>query len=146
MNQQKDVLISNHLLHLLYGGWFPLLFVFPSATSLISSVARDIQINFILFQSACWAMAKSWLDFQVDVELTRLQPGEGDHFKNFEEAINRSPEFVDGVSQPTAGPDSWPLQVVNQQPRHLSALLQKLHSRYSCSPVSLQVFLLYFLI
>nr|XP_016436116.1 PREDICTED: nuclear pore complex protein NUP107-like [Nicotiana tabacum] len=128
LNQQKDVLISNHLLHLLYGGWFPLLFVFPSATSLISSVARDIQINFILFQSACWAMAKSWLDFQVDVELTRLQPGEGDHFKNFEEAINRSPEFVDGVSQPTAGPDSWPLQVVNQQPRHLSALLQKLHS------------------
>ncbi|XP_075087245.1 nuclear pore complex protein NUP107 isoform X1 [Nicotiana tabacum] len=80
------------------------------------------------WESACWAMAKSWLDFQVDVELTRLQPGEGDHFKNFEEAINRSPEFVNGVSQPTAGPDSWPLQVVNQQPRHLSALLQKLHS------------------
>ncbi|MCD7455898.1 hypothetical protein HAX54_030051 [Datura stramonium] len=80
------------------------------------------------WESACWAMAKSWLDFQVDVELARLQPGGRDHLKNFEEAINRSPEFADGSSQPTVGPDSWPLQVVNQQPRHLSALLQKLHS------------------
>ncbi|XP_059287658.1 nuclear pore complex protein NUP107 isoform X1 [Lycium ferocissimum] len=80
------------------------------------------------WESACWAMAKSWLDFQVDVELARLQPGGREHFKSFEEAINRSPDFEDGASQPTVGPDSWPLQVVNQQPRHLSALLQKLHS------------------
>ncbi|XP_015061459.1 nuclear pore complex protein NUP107 [Solanum pennellii] len=78
------------------------------------------------WESACWAMAKSWLDFQVDVELARLQPGGNDHFKNFEEAI--SPDFADGASQPAVGPDSWPLQVVNQQPRHLSAVLQKLHS------------------
>ncbi|XP_055836323.1 nuclear pore complex protein NUP107 [Solanum dulcamara] len=78
------------------------------------------------WESACWAMAKSWLDFQVDMELARLQPGGRDHFKNFEEAI--SPDFADGASQPAVGPDSWPLQVVNQQPRHLSALLQKLHS------------------
>ncbi|KAK4726467.1 hypothetical protein R3W88_031384 [Solanum pinnatisectum] len=78
------------------------------------------------WESACWAMAKSWLDFHVDVELARLQPGGSDHFKNFEEAIN--PDFADGASQPAVGPDSWPLQVVNQQPRHLSALLQKLHS------------------
>ncbi|KAJ8539332.1 hypothetical protein K7X08_013584 [Anisodus acutangulus] len=80
------------------------------------------------WESACWAMAKSWLDFQVDVELARLQPGGREHFKNFEEAINRSPDSVDGAYQPTVGPDSWPLQVVNQQPRHLPALLQKLHS------------------
>ncbi|KAJ8560909.1 hypothetical protein K7X08_027099 [Anisodus acutangulus] len=80
------------------------------------------------WESACWAMAKSWLYFQVDVELARLQPGGREQFKNFEEAINRSPDFVDGASQPTVGPDSWPLQVVNQQPRQLSALLQKLHS------------------
>lgn len=78
------------------------------------------------WESACWAMAKSWLDFQVDMELARLQPGGRDHFKNFEEAI--SPDFADGASQPAVGSDSWPLQVMNQQPRHLSALLQKLHS------------------
>ncbi|KAL7234868.1 hypothetical protein ACSBR1_018352 [Camellia fascicularis] len=53
------------------------------------------------WESACWAMAKSWLDVQVDLELARLQP---------------------------VGPENWPLQVLNQQPRHLSALLQKLHS------------------
>ncbi|KAA8541609.1 hypothetical protein F0562_022761 [Nyssa sinensis] len=46
------------------------------------------------WESACWAMAKSWLDVQVDLELAQ----------------------------------NWPLQVLNQQPRHLSALLQKLHS------------------
>lgn len=94
---------------------------------MICSVALDTEINIFFFQSACWAMAKSWLDFQVDVELARLQPGGNDHFKNFEEAI--SPDFADGASQPAVGPDSWPLQVVNQQPRHLSAVLQKLHSR-----------------
>lgn len=104
--------------------WFHLS-LFPSAASLM--VALEIEINIFLLQSACWAMSKSWLDFQVDVELARLQPG--GYFKNFEEAINKSPDFTDGASQPTGGPDSWPLQVVNQQPRHLSALLQKLHSR-----------------
>ncbi|KAI7978985.1 Nuclear pore complex protein NUP107 [Camellia lanceoleosa] len=56
---------------------------------------------------ACWAMAKSWLDVQVDLELARLQPGGMDQFKTYEDAIDR---------------------ILNQQPRHLSALLQKLHS------------------
>ncbi|KAI3463207.1 hypothetical protein Pfo_019870 [Paulownia fortunei] len=79
------------------------------------------------WESACWAMAKSWLDVQVDIEIARLRPGGMDQFKNFEEAIERSPGQGD-ASQPTSGPDSWPLHVLNQQPRNLSSLLQKLHS------------------
>ncbi|KAL7234888.1 hypothetical protein ACSBR1_018372 [Camellia fascicularis] len=77
---------------------------------------------------ACWAMAKSWLDVQVDLELARLQPGGMDQFKTYEDAIDRSHGQGDGVSPSTVGPENWPLQVLNQQPRHLSALLQKLHS------------------
>ncbi|KAM7476110.1 hypothetical protein LguiB_023353 [Lonicera macranthoides] len=80
------------------------------------------------WESACWAMAKSWLDVQVDMELARLQPGGMDQFKSYEDAIERSPVQSDGVSQPIAGPENWPLQVLNQQPRDLSALLQKLYS------------------
>ncbi|KAK2979499.1 hypothetical protein RJ640_008383, partial [Escallonia rubra] len=80
------------------------------------------------WESACWAMAKSWLDVQVDMEVARLQPGGTDQFKSFEDAIERSPVQGDGMSQTILGPESWPLQVMNQQPRHLSALLQKLHS------------------
>lgn len=80
------------------------------------------------WESACWAMSKSWLDVQVDVELARLQPGGMDQFKSFEDAMERSPGQGDFDSQPTVGSESWPLQVLNQQPRNLSALLQKLHS------------------
>lgn len=80
-------------------------------------------------QSACWAMAKSWFHVQVDMELARFHPGAINQFKSYEDAIEKSPgERVD-VSQPIAGPESWPLQVLNQQPRNLSALLQNLHSR-----------------
>ncbi|CAL5379234.1 unnamed protein product [Camellia sinensis] len=74
-------------------------------------------------------MAKSWLDVQVDLELARLQPGGMDQFKTYEDAIDRSHGQGDGVSPSTVRPENWPLQVLNQQPRHLSALLQKLHSR-----------------
>ena len=85
--------------------------------------------SMILLQSACWAMAKSWLHIQVDFELARLQPGGMNQFKNYEDAFDRSPGQGDGVSPSTVGLENWPLQVLNQQPRHLSSLLQKLHSR-----------------
>ncbi|KAL0429947.1 UNVERIFIED_CONTAM: Nuclear pore complex protein [Sesamum radiatum] len=81
------------------------------------------------WESACWAMAKSWLDVQVDIAVARLRPGGMDQVKSFEEAIERSPGQGDLASQATNGPDSWPLLVLNQQPRNLSSLLQKLHSR-----------------
>lgn len=83
----------------------------------------------MLLQSACWVMAKSWLDVQVDLELARLQPGGMNQFKSYEDSLDGSPGQGDSVSSPAVGPESWPLQVVNQQPRHLSSLLQKLHSR-----------------
>ncbi|KAL8118826.1 nuclear pore complex protein NUP107 [Apium graveolens] len=80
------------------------------------------------WESACWAMAKSWFHVQVDLELARFQPGAINQFNSYEDAIEKSPGEQVGVSQPITGPESWPLQVLNQQPRNLSALLQKLHS------------------
>ncbi|KAG9154958.1 hypothetical protein Leryth_012143 [Lithospermum erythrorhizon] len=79
------------------------------------------------WESACWAMAKSWLDVQVDRELVRLQPQGLDKLKELEEAIERGPENGN-ATKAIVGPDHWPLQVLDQQPRDLSALLQKLHS------------------
>ncbi|KAI8026379.1 Nuclear pore complex protein NUP107 [Camellia lanceoleosa] len=64
-------------------------------------------------KSACWVMAKSWLDVQVDLELARLQLGGMDQFKTYEDAIDRSHGQGDGVSPSTVGPENWPLQVLN---------------------------------
>ncbi|OMO70586.1 Nuclear pore complex protein [Corchorus capsularis] len=80
------------------------------------------------WETACWAMAKSWLEIQVDIELARSQPGRMEQLKRYENGIDGSPGGNDGNSQPSSGPESWPLPVLNQQPRDLSALLQKLHS------------------
>ncbi|XP_020414594.1 nuclear pore complex protein NUP107 [Prunus persica] len=80
------------------------------------------------WESACWAMAKSWLDVQLDLELAHLEPGRLDQFKSIGNAIDGSPGHSDGAVQPSNGPGIWPLQVLNQQPRQLSDLLQKLHS------------------
>ncbi|XP_052183667.1 nuclear pore complex protein NUP107 [Diospyros lotus] len=86
------------------------------------------------WESACWAMAKSWLDVQVDLELARRQPGGIDQFRSYEDDIDRSPGHAEGVSSPLVA-ESWPLQVLSQQPRHLSSLLQKLHSSDSVHEV-----------
>ncbi|PON93456.1 Nuclear pore protein [Trema orientale] len=80
------------------------------------------------WESACWAMAKSWLEVQVDLELAHLQPGSLDQFRNSGDVIDGSPGHNDHVFQPPNGPENWPHQVLNQQPRQLSDLLQKLHS------------------
>ncbi|KAL0707877.1 hypothetical protein Bca4012_074303 [Brassica carinata] len=74
------------------------------------------------WESACWAMAKSWLDVQVDLELAQSKPGLAERFKN---RLDESPDTMQNGCQ---GPEDWPLHVLNQQPRDLSALLQKLHS------------------
>ncbi|KAL5538285.1 hypothetical protein UlMin_046327, partial [Ulmus minor] len=78
------------------------------------------------WESACWAMAKSWLDVQVDLELAHLPPGRVD--ERFGDVIEGSPASSDRAFQPSNGPENWPLQILNQQPRQLSDLLQKLHS------------------
>ncbi|EOY27317.1 Nuclear pore complex protein Nup107 isoform 2, partial [Theobroma cacao] len=80
------------------------------------------------WETACWAMAKSWLEIQVDLELARSQSGRMEQLKSYGDSIDGSPEGIDSTSQPGSGPENWPLQVLNQQPRDLSALLRKLHS------------------
>ncbi|XP_061342885.1 nuclear pore complex protein NUP107 isoform X2 [Gastrolobium bilobum] len=80
------------------------------------------------WESACWAMAKSWLDVQVDLEVTRSLPGGVDQLRTFGDATDGSAGHADGSFEPSNGPENWPIQVLNQQPRQLSSLLQKLHS------------------
>ncbi|XP_071731961.1 nuclear pore complex protein NUP107 isoform X2 [Rutidosis leptorrhynchoides] len=75
------------------------------------------------WESACWALTKSWLEVQVDVELS--------HHQSERSASERNPEHGDVNSQSYLGPENWPLQVSKQQPNDLSALLQKLHSSES---------------
>lgn len=84
----------------------------------------------LFLQSACWAIGKSWLDVQVDLELAHLQPGRMEQLKSYGDDIEGSLGQISSTSQPLGGPESWPLQVLNQQPRDLSSLLQKLHSGY----------------
>lgn len=82
------------------------------------------------WESACWAVAKSWLDVLVDIQIAGLRPrrpGGVNQFKNFEEAIEQSPGQGDLVSQ-SGGSENWPLHVLKQQPMNLPSLLQKLHS------------------
>ncbi|KAL6491760.1 hypothetical protein OROGR_034125 [Orobanche gracilis] len=93
-----------------------------------SSNLRRLLPVCIDWESACWAMARSWLDVQVDIEIARQRPGGMDLVQNFEKAIERSLGQGELASHPTNRPDSWPLQVLNQQPRDLTSLLQKLHS------------------
>ncbi|OVA11455.1 Nuclear pore protein 84/107 [Macleaya cordata] len=78
------------------------------------------------WESACWAMAKSWLDVLVDLELARLQPGRLEQLRSYGDDIDESPG--QGDKAPSFGTESWPCHVLRQQPRDLSALLQKLHS------------------
>ncbi|KAL0562213.1 hypothetical protein IC582_002665 [Cucumis melo] len=79
------------------------------------------------WESACWAMAKSWLDVQVDLELTRSH-GKMDISKSIMDTVDGNPGQSDRTSQVCDGPESWPLPVLSQQPRQISVLLQKLHS------------------
>ncbi|KAJ3681103.1 hypothetical protein LUZ60_015592 [Juncus effusus] len=68
------------------------------------------------WESACWAMVKCWLDVQVDKHLAQKTGN------------NRLLEDEMSESLSELGPDSWPCQVADQQPRDLTSLLQKLHS------------------
>ncbi|CAF2155212.1 unnamed protein product [Brassica napus] len=77
------------------------------------------------WESACWAMAKSWLDVQVDLELAQSKPGLTEKFGS---CLDESPETMQNGRLASLGPEDWPLHVLNQQPRDLPALLQKLHS------------------
>ncbi|KAJ1276589.1 hypothetical protein BS78_05G226100 [Paspalum vaginatum] len=71
------------------------------------------------WESACWVMARSWLDVQVDLELSQYQTSRPDE-KQLDDDMNGA--------QSSVGPESWPYHVLDQQPRDITALLQKLHS------------------
>ncbi|KAG1326352.1 nuclear pore complex protein NUP107 [Cocos nucifera] len=79
------------------------------------------------WESACWAMAKSWLDVQVDLELSRFQQGRLEE-KQYGDDISGSSIQGSQSLLPSIGPEGWPCHVLDQQPRDLSSLLQKLHS------------------
>ncbi|XP_062182499.1 nuclear pore complex protein NUP107 [Phragmites australis] len=74
------------------------------------------------WESACWAMAKSWLDVQVDLELSQYQTSRPDE-KQLDDDMNGTQTMLSSV-----GPESWPYHILDQQPRDIAALLQKLHS------------------
>lgn len=84
----------------------------------------------VSLQSTCWAMAKSWLDVQVDLELASSQPGRMEMLKSYGDDTEGSAGQMNSSSQATNGPENWPMQVLSQQPRDINALLQKLHSGY----------------
>ncbi|KAJ4844531.1 hypothetical protein Tsubulata_026054 [Turnera subulata] len=99
------------------------------------NVQRDL---LFLRQLACWAMSKSWLDVLVDLELARSQPGRMELLKRYGDGIGGCPGSLDIASHSAAGPENWPLQVLNKQPRNLSALLQKFHSGPHGDPQMIQ--------
>lgn len=72
-------------------------------------------------------MAKSWLDVQVDLELANFHPSRLEN-KHYGDDVNGSSVLGGRTSLPSAGPECWPAHVLDQQPRDISALLQKLHS------------------
>ncbi|RZC86151.1 hypothetical protein C5167_026821 [Papaver somniferum] len=78
------------------------------------------------WESACWAMSKSWLDVLVDLELARLEPGRLEQLRRYGDEIDEN--AGQGYKAPSLGTESWPCHVLTQQPRDLPALLQKLHS------------------
>lgn len=79
------------------------------------------------WESACWAMAKSWLDFQVDAELTNFRQGSPED-KQYGDGMNGTASHENQSLLSSGGPETWPCHVLDQQPRDLPALLQKLHS------------------
>ncbi|GLJ31305.1 hypothetical protein SUGI_0628000 [Cryptomeria japonica] len=80
------------------------------------------------WESACWAMVKSWLDVQVDSELAHLHQENPDQFKHTGDATDGNDTLGDLNMEGSSGPDAWPHQVLDQQPRDLQSLFQKLHS------------------
>lgn len=80
------------------------------------------------WESACWALVKSWLDIQVDLELVRLQQSKSEQMKNNGTEPDGNDALGDLSMEGSSGPDVWPRQVLDQQPRDIQTLFQKLHS------------------
>ncbi|KMZ57642.1 hypothetical protein ZOSMA_83G00150 [Zostera marina] len=78
------------------------------------------------WESACWALAKSWLDVQVDLVLAQFQQGSSCDVKSFEDSVNGL--IQQGIGNSQYSSESWPHHVLEQQPHDISSLIQKLHS------------------
>ncbi|KAG9443671.1 hypothetical protein H6P81_015011 [Aristolochia fimbriata] len=94
--------------------------------------AQSSNLNRILpicrdWESACWAMAKSWLDFKVDLQLANLEETKLEQLKHYTDAMDSSGQ-KEKVMNSSLGPENWPYHVLDQQPQDIHALLQKLHS------------------
>ncbi|KAG6549031.1 hypothetical protein Mapa_009474 [Marchantia paleacea] len=74
------------------------------------NVKRMLPVCFT-WEAACWAMVRSWLDVEVDLQLSSAH-------------ILKSPQELN--DETIGGPELWPQPVVNQQPRDLHSLFQKL--------------------
>ncbi|CAM6042536.1 unnamed protein product [Sphagnum compactum] len=80
------------------------------------------------WESACWAMTRSWLDTLVDSELFArhtLKP-RNQTAKGNGQGVNE--KGGDSSMGAVEGPHSWPQPVLEQQPQDLVALFQNLHS------------------
>ncbi|KAH9322538.1 hypothetical protein KI387_017177 [Taxus chinensis] len=66
--------------------------------------------------------------YRVDMELAHLQQEKPDQFKHNGDATDGNDTLGDLSMEGSSGPDSWPHQVFDQQPRDLQSLFQKLHS------------------
>ncbi|KAH6554906.1 hypothetical protein KP509_1Z298100 [Ceratopteris richardii] len=80
------------------------------------------------WESACWALVKSWLEVQVDMELARIHPPKDEELNIDGEMGEMGEAIVEFNSSQLNGPDLWPQQVLDQQPRDLSSVFQKLLS------------------
>lgn len=77
------------------------------------------------WESACWALARSWLDWQVDTELLQRHP------PKVPKGRTTGPRGIgagDVSMEISEGPHSWPQPVLDQQPRDLVGMFQKLQS------------------
>ena len=81
------------------------------------------------WESACWALARSWLDTQVDSELLQRHPSRRrkQNTKGTGKGATRTGEGDLSV-EVLEGPHIWPQPVLGQQPRDLVGMFQKLHS------------------
>jgi nuclear pore complex protein Nup107 len=80
------------------------------------------------WESACWAIARSLLDTQVDSELLRRHPAKSPKRRTRGGIVRGMTGTGDSSMEASDGPHSWPQAVLEQQPRDLVGVFQKLHS------------------
>lgn len=80
------------------------------------------------WESACWALARSWLDTQVDAELLQRHPPKVPKGRMTVARGAAQNGGGDASMEVSEGPHSWPQPVLDQQPRDLVGMFQKLHS------------------